>query len=154
MPRPGPRSSRGEANGFFIFLLKGFFDSLPRELYEAADIDGAGEWSKFWIITMSLSKPILAVLALGAFNSAYSEFMMALVIIPDKNMWTLMIWLFQLQGMSHTTVIYASLVIAAIPTFIIFLQSFVDLVRSLPENEGKSDEDVYVSETLNVASVR
>ena len=68
------------ANGFSIFLLKGFFDSLPRELYEAADIDGAGEWTKFWTITMSLSKPILAVLALAAFTAAYSEFMMALVI--------------------------------------------------------------------------
>src|SRR5262249_43150504 len=45
----------GVANGFSIFLLKGFFDSLPRELYEAAEIDGASEWTKFWGITMSLS---------------------------------------------------------------------------------------------------
>ena len=55
--------------------------AVPRELIEAADIDGATEWHKFWIITMSLSKPILAVLALGAFTAAYSEFMMALVIV-------------------------------------------------------------------------
>src|SRR5205823_7289504 len=81
------------ANGFSIFLLKGFFDSLPRELYEAAEIDGAGEWTKFWTLTMSLSKPILAVLALAAFTVAYSEFMMATVIIPDPSMWTMMVWL-------------------------------------------------------------
>jgi len=111
----------GAANGFSIFLLKGFFDSLPQELYEAADIDGAGEWTKFWHITMTLSKPILAVLALGAFTVAYTEFMMALVIIPDPNMWTLMVWLYQLQSTSHPSVVYASLVIAAIPTMIIFL---------------------------------
>src|SRR5262249_20128217 len=74
----------GMANGFSIFLLKGFFDSLPRELYEAADIDGANEWTKFWTLTMNLSRPILAVLALGAFTAAYSEFMMALVIVPDQ----------------------------------------------------------------------
>jgi multiple sugar transport system permease protein len=111
----------GMANGYSIFLLKGFFDSLPKELYEASDIDGASEWTKFWMITMSLSKPILAVLALAAFTTAYSEFMMALVIIPDQDMWTIMVWLFQLQSRSHPTLVYASLVIAAIPTLIIFL---------------------------------
>ena len=111
----------GMANGFFIFLLKGFFDSLPRELYEAADIDGAGEWTKFWTITMSLSKPILAVIALNAFRAAYSAFMMALIIIPDQKMWTLMVWIFQLWTQAHQAVVYASLVIAAIPTFLVFV---------------------------------
>ena len=111
----------GMANGFFIFLLKGFFDSMPKELYEAADIDGASEWTKFWMLTMNLSKPILAVIALGAFTSAYSAFMMALIIIPDQKMWTIMVWIFQLQTQAHQSVVYASLVVAAIPTFIIFV---------------------------------
>jgi len=111
----------GMANGFSIFLLKGFFDSLPRELYEAAEIDGAGEWTKFWTITMSLSTPILAVIALDAFTGAYSAFMMALIIIPDPEMWTLMVWIFQLQSQSHEGVVYASLVLAAIPTFLVFV---------------------------------
>jgi multiple sugar transport system permease protein len=111
----------GLANGFSIFLLKGFFDSLPRELYEAAELDGAGEWTKFWNLTMALSKPILAVLALGAFTHAYSEFMMALVIIPDPKMWTIMVWLFQFQSTAQPAEVYASLVIAAIPTMLIFL---------------------------------
>jgi multiple sugar transport system permease protein len=111
----------GVANGYFIFLLKGFFDSLPRELYEAADIDGAGEWTKFWMLTMHLSKPILAVIALGAFTTAYSAFMMALIIIPDQEMWTIMVWIYQLQSQSHQAVVYASLVLAALPTFLIFV---------------------------------
>jgi ABC-type glycerol-3-phosphate transport system permease component len=110
----------GMADGFSIFLLKGFFDSLPRELFEAADIDGAGEWTKFWSISMNLSKPILAVIALGAFTGAYSAFMMALIIIPDQQMWTLMVWIFQLQSQSHQSVVYASLVISAIPTLLVF----------------------------------
>ncbi len=46
--------------------------------------------------------------------------MMALIIIPDQKMWTLMVWLYQLQQTSHQSVVYASLVIAAIPTFIVF----------------------------------
>ncbi|MDP6111689.1 MAG: ABC transporter permease subunit, partial [Planctomycetota bacterium] len=111
----------GMVNGYLIFLLKGFFDSLPRELYEAADLDGASEWTKFWSFTMNLSKPILAVVALGAFTGAYSQFMMALIIIPDQNMWTLMVWIFQLQSQAHQGVFYASLVIGAIPTFLIFV---------------------------------
>jgi multiple sugar transport system permease protein len=111
----------GMANGFFIFLLKGFFDSLPKELYEAADLDGASEWTKFWTLTMGLSTPILAVIALGAFTGAYSAFMMALIIIPDPDMWTLMVWIFQLQTQSHQGVVYAAIVLAAIPTFIVFV---------------------------------
>jgi multiple sugar transport system permease protein len=111
----------GMASGFSIFLLKGFFDSMPKELYEAAEIDGAGEWTKFWMLTMNLSKPILAVIALGAFTHSYSAFMMALIIIPDQKMWTIMVWIFQLQTQVPQPVVYASLVIAAIPTFIIFV---------------------------------
>ncbi len=110
----------GLANGYAIFLLKGFFDSLPRELYESAEMDGAGEFKIFWSITMSLSKPILAVIALNAFTHAYSNFMFALLICQDSRMWTLMPWLYQLQQYSSSGVIYASLLIAAVPTLLIF----------------------------------
>lgn len=110
----------GMAHGYSIFLLKGFFDSLPRELYESAEIDGANEWTMFWHISMSLSKPILAVIALNAFTQAYSNFMFALLICQDERMWTLMVWLYQLQMRSGQGVIYASLIVAAIPTFLIF----------------------------------
>ena len=70
---------------------------------------------------MALSKPILAVLALGAFTAAYSEFMMALIIIPDRDMWTLMVWLFQFQMTASQPLVQASVLIAAIPTFIVFI---------------------------------
>jgi multiple sugar transport system permease protein len=109
------------ANGYAIFLLKGFFDSLPRELFEAADIDGANEWHKFWIITMNLSKPVLAVIALGAFTGAYSNFMYAFILCQDRNMWTLMVWLYQLQQFSSQGVVFASLLVAAIPTLLVFV---------------------------------
>lgn len=111
----------GMANGYSIFLLKGFFDSQPIELYESAALDGAGEFRIFWQITMSLSKPILAVIALGAFKMAYANFMMALLICQDKKMWTLMVWLYELQRDSGQGVIYASLIIAAVPIFVMFV---------------------------------
>ncbi|MDA1139446.1 MAG: carbohydrate ABC transporter permease [Planctomycetota bacterium] len=111
----------GMANGFSIFLLKGFFDSLPRELYESATIDGAGEWVMFWNLTMSLSKPILAVLALGAFTQAYGNFMFAFILCPDEKMWTLMVFLYNLQYRGHMGLTFAALLVAAIPTFLVFV---------------------------------
>lgn len=110
----------GLANGYAIFMLKGFFDSLPKELYESAELDGAGEFRIFWTITMSLSKPILAVISLGAFIGAYSNFMMALLICQDQRMWTIMPWLYQLQASSSQGVVFAALVLAALPTLLIY----------------------------------
>jgi multiple sugar transport system permease protein len=121
----------GMANGYSIFLLKGFFDSLPRELYEAADIDGASEWRKFWTFTMALSKPILAVIALGAFFGAYSAFMMALIIVPDQSMWTLMVWVYQLQTEAHQSVIYAAVALTAIPTLLVFIFCQSIIIRGI-----------------------
>jgi multiple sugar transport system permease protein len=111
----------GLASGFSIFLMKGFFDSLPRELYEAAEIDGAGEWVTFWNISMNLSKPILAVLALETFVGAYGTFFYALILAPDPSMWTLMVYIYQLRGGVAPPVVYASLIVTAIPTLIIFV---------------------------------
>jgi multiple sugar transport system permease protein len=110
----------GLANGYSIFLLKGFFDSHPRELYESAEIDGAGELRMFWHLALRLSAPILAVVALNAFVHAYSNFMFALLICQDERMWTVMPWLYQLQQTSGPGVVYASLVVAAVPTLLVF----------------------------------
>ncbi len=111
----------GVANGFWIFILKGFFDSIPKEVYESAMMDGASEWTMFWRFTMALSKPILALITLNAFTAAYTAFMFALIICPDEKMWTLMVWLYQLQQQAHQSVIYAALVIAAVPTLLVFV---------------------------------
>jgi multiple sugar transport system permease protein len=111
----------GAANGYAIFLLKGFFDSLPRELYESAMIDGASEWRMFWGITMSLSTPILAVIALGAFTAAYGAFMFALLTCQSEKMWTIMVYLYQLQQEFSQPVIFASLLVAAVPTLLVFV---------------------------------
>jgi len=111
----------GLANGFGIFLLKGFFDSLPPELYEAALIDGASEWKMFRSITLPLCKPILAVMALGAFTGAYGAFMFAFLVCQDKSMWTLMVFLYQFQQEYGNFMIMASLVLSAIPTLVVFI---------------------------------
>ena len=109
------------ADGYFIFLLKGFFDSLPRELYESASLDGAGEFRLFWQFTLYLSKPILAVIALGAFNAAYRNFLFAFIVCQDQSMWTLMVHIYNLMQRASSGVGYAALVIAAIPTLLVFI---------------------------------
>ena len=109
------------ADGYFIFLLKGFFDSLPREIYESASLDGAGELRMFWQFTMYLSKPILAVIALGAFNAAYRNFLFAFLVCQDQSMWTLMVHIYELLQRASSGVGYAALVIAAIPTLAVFV---------------------------------
>jgi len=111
----------GAANGYMIFILKGFFDSLPRELYESAQIDGASEWTMFWHITMATSKPILAVIGLGAFTGAYGNFMLAFIVCQDRSMWTMMVHIYQLQQNSSQSVAFAALVVAAIPMLLVFI---------------------------------
>ena len=115
----------GAANGFGIFLLKGFFESLPQELYEAAEIDGAGELRKFFTITVPLSAPIIAVMALGSFTAAYTGFMWAFIVAQDPKIWTLMVWLFQFQQeqteYGNPSISMAALVVASMPTFLVFL---------------------------------
>ena len=113
----------GLANGYSIFLLKGFFDSVPRELYEAADIDGAGELTKFWRITFPMSKPILAVIALNAFKMSYGGFMWAFLTCQDPKMWTIMVWLYDFQSRyaSEPGMCMAAFALASLPTLLVFL---------------------------------
>ena len=111
------------ANGFGIFLLKGFFDSLPTELYEAATIDGAGEAVMFARITLPLCKPILAYQALLTFIATYGGFMWAFLVCQDRRMWTLMVWIYQYQQAARAFpyMVMAAFVLASIPTLLVFL---------------------------------
>ncbi|MDR3688069.1 MAG: carbohydrate ABC transporter permease [Fimbriimonas sp.] len=113
----------GLANGFSIFLLKGFFDSLPAELYEAATLDGAPEWQIFYRITRPLSTPILAVIALNCFMATYAAWEWALVVCQKQSMWTLSVWLykFTVDWAAQPWLVMASFVIASIPVFLVFL---------------------------------
>lgn len=121
----------GVANGFSIFLLKGFFDSLPKELYEAGILDGATEIAMFRRITIPLSLPIFSVIALNAFTASYGAFLFALVVCQDPNRWTLMVWLYNLQDKSPQYVIMAALTVAALPTLVVFLAAQKVILRGV-----------------------
>ena len=112
----------GMANGFSIFLLKGFFDSLPAELYEAGEMDGASEFQIFRIVALPLLKPILAYIGLGAFVAAYGGFMWAMIICTDPEMWTLMVWIYDFQMFRPgNNYILAATVLVSIPPLLVFL---------------------------------
>lgn len=119
------------ANGYLIFLLKGFFDSLPREIYEAASIDGAGELRMFFQITLALSVPILAVVGLSAFTHAYVTFLYALVVCPREEMWVMSVWLYQWQGLVTAPAMFASVLVAAVPMILMFLLTQKLILRGL-----------------------
>ena len=111
------------ASGMSIFILKGFFDALPRELYEAAAIDGAGEWTVFRRITLPMTTPILAVNALNAFIHAYSSWEWAFLVCQKESHWTLAVWMYQMsQTMAHQPwCVMAGFVVVSLPTAAVFL---------------------------------
>jgi arabinogalactan oligomer / maltooligosaccharide transport system permease protein len=74
---------------FSVFTLKGYFDTLPRELEEAALLDGCSRWTTFTRIVLPLSRPALAVTALFSFMTAWNEFILAATLINDPHSYTL-----------------------------------------------------------------
>lgn len=74
---------------FCVWTLKGYFDTLPRELEEAARIDGASHWMIFRRIMLPLAKPGLAITALFSFMTAWNEFIMASTFMTDESRYTL-----------------------------------------------------------------
>jgi len=119
------------ANGYSIFLLKGFFDSLPQELFEAGLIDGASEVQMFYRIALPLTKPILAVIALGAFTVAYGEFMWAFVVCQNPKFWTIMVFLYEFQAEHSTPLLMAGLVLASMPTLVVFIAAQNVILRGI-----------------------
>jgi len=109
------------ASGYMIFLLKGFFDSLPPELFEAGQIDGAKETTMMFRIALPLSKPVLGYLALLAFMGAYGSFIYAFLVAQDQRIWTLMVFIYNLQTYAPKAVTMAALAVAALPTLVVFL---------------------------------
>jgi multiple sugar transport system permease protein len=123
----------GAANGMAIFILKGFFDSLPIELFEASSIDGATEFQIFRIVAMPLVKPILAINSLMAFIGAYNGWEWALIICQDKSMWTIAVWLFQASAWwaASPWIVSAGFIVASIPTLIVFVSCQKIILRGI-----------------------
>ncbi len=104
------------------FLLRGFFEGIPRSLEEAALIDGAGRWTIFWRVAMPLVRPGLAVVAIFTFLYAWDEFPWANVAIKETSKRTLPIGiaLFQSAHLTEWGQVFAASIVAIVPVIIVF----------------------------------
>ena len=114
----------GGTLGANTWLTKGYFDSIPRDLDEAATVDGASGWQVFWVVLLPLVRPILVVVALLTFIGTYSEYVLARVLLTDKYMYTLAIGLNAMvsnQFAQSWGVFSAGAILASIPTIVLFM---------------------------------
>lgn len=114
----------GGALGANTFLMYGFFNSIPVELDESAKIDGATHAQIFWRIIMPLVTPVLAVVALLAFISAFGDFVLAKIVLTSEENWTLAVGMYQWvsnQLTSRWGLFAAGSVLASLPVLVLFL---------------------------------
>ena len=108
---------------FCVWMLKGYFDTIPRELEESALIDGASQLTIFTRIILPLAKPAIAVTALFSFMTSWNEFIIAATIINKEQMYTVPVGLrFFVGGYSQQWGYFAAgALVAAIPVVVLFL---------------------------------
>jgi arabinogalactan oligomer/maltooligosaccharide transport system permease protein len=114
----------GGAMGVNIWLLKGFVDSIPMELDEAAKVDGASPMQTYWLIFVPLAAPVLAVVALLSFIGTFNEFIIARLFLVDMDQRTIAVGLQGFIGGQYSQnwgPFAAGSIIASIPIVIIFL---------------------------------
>lgn len=111
------------AEAFNIFLFRQFFMGFPKELEEAAQIDGATPWQTFWRIVVPNSKPVFATAAILTFVSHWSDFMWPLIVATDESIRTVQVgiqYLFTDNNIQYGQIM-AALTLTTIPVILIFL---------------------------------
>ncbi|MGM1047056.1 sugar ABC transporter permease [Paenibacillus sp. N3/727] len=114
----------GSSIPMHAFLIKGYFDTIPRDLDESAKIDGAGHFRIFFQIILPLAKPILAVVALFNFMTPFMDFLLPRIVIRSSENYTLAVGLFNLVNQEFSnnfTRFAAGSMLIAIPIAVVFL---------------------------------
>jgi len=109
---------------FNAWLVKGYFDTIPKELDEAAKIDGAGHLRIFWTIMLPLAKPILAVVALFNFMAPFMDFLLPRIVLTSPENYTLALGLYNFindQFSTNFTRFAAGAILIALPIALVFL---------------------------------
>jgi multiple sugar transport system permease protein len=123
------------ASAFYVFLMRQFFLGLPRDVFEAAKVDGAGHWSIFWRMAVPLSKPALIVTLLFEFQAAWTDLMRPLIYLRDADKFTVprglkaLVDQFGFGGEWHWEIIVTASVITTVPMIILFFigqRQFID----------------------------
>ena len=130
----------GGAIGFNTWLMKGFFDTVPRDLDESAMLDGASPWQTFTTIILPLVRPVLAVIFMLSFIGTYGDFLLARVLLTNTRQYTVAVGLSLFIGQQFGQrwgEFAAGAVLAAIPTMILFYISQSQLQGGLTSGAVK-----------------
>lgn len=109
-------------SAFYVFLLRQFFLAIPRELDDAARVDGAGFFEIYWRIILPLSKPALIAIGIFTFQNSWNAFFGPLIYLQDRSLYTVSLGLKQFQEENYTiwTQLMAASVAIMIPTLLVF----------------------------------
>ncbi len=121
-------------SSFGIFLCRQFIYTIPRDLYEAAKIDGCGDFAIYWQIIVPLIKPVLSALAIFTFLSSFNSYLWPLVVLNDEKMYTLPLILAQLRstyGGTNYHLIMPGSSLACIPALVIYVVFQRNFVRGI-----------------------
>lgn len=118
---------------FNIFVLKNFIEEIPKDLFEAAEIDGAGHLQQVRNIVLPMSGPIIGTLAILAFLAQWNDFLLPLIVLRDVNRYTLGVGLIYLDGeyVKQWGQIMAAYFIASLPLLVLFAFCMRLFVRGL-----------------------
>ena len=122
-------------NAFGIFLLRQFYLAIPRELEEAAIVDGAGYFRIYWSIILPLSRPILSALAILFFLANWNSFLWPLTITSNQDLWMVQVAIasFRQQYTGSWNYIMAASTVVALPTlamFVVFQKRIIELIKT------------------------
>jgi multiple sugar transport system permease protein len=106
-----------------VFIFKQFFDGVPRELEEAARIDGAGLWKVYWSVIMPLSRPVVAAVVILTFVGVWNNLLLPLFVLSNPNLMTIPVGLATVQGSfgQRYADIQAGAILGALPLIILYL---------------------------------
>ena len=118
---------------FCVWMLKGYFDTIPRDLEEAAVMDGASQWTIFTRVILPLAKPAIVVTALFSFMTAWNEFILAATFLNNEEMFTLPVMLQRFVGEYSTQWGYfaAGAILVSLPVMALFFKLQKYLVGGL-----------------------
>jgi ABC-type glycerol-3-phosphate transport system permease component len=131
----------GAAQGqiFAIFMLRNFVADIPQDLYEAAEIDGAGHFRQLWTVVLPLSGPILGTVGVMHFMTAWNDFVLPLIVMRDHARLPVMVQLIRMAGeyIKLWGPLMAGYAMAALPIIVLFVFSMKLFVRGMTEGAVK-----------------
>mgnify|MGYP003583581185 FL=1 len=116
------------ASAFNVLLVARFFDRLPRDVFEAARIDGAGVFRVFWSIVLPMSRPVIGVVSLLTIVGSWKEFLWPLLVLPSPDLQPLSVGLYRVSDTAPTSLLMAGMfisVIIPIALFLLFQRQFL-----------------------------